>query len=108
MSQQVVQASVPVETVSTTDASATTTLPVQDKNTCIEKLDTIISDLSNCVINTPTDVEKKNITDKLDTLDKVLQEKKTSLGTKKMFGWFGGKKSKKSKKSKSKTKKQRR
>jgi hypothetical protein len=57
----------------------------------------------------PDENAKKEILGKLDTLDKVLQEKKSSLGTKRGFlGLFGGKKSKKSKKSKSKTKKQRR
>jgi hypothetical protein len=73
-------------------------------------------DVSGCIIelnkiDATTIVDenaKKEILGKLEPLNKVLQEKMTSLGPKKGWFGFGGKKSKKSKKSKSKTKKQRR
>ena len=89
-------------------ASTTTSSPVQE--TC-GKLDTMISDLSNCVINTSvTDLEKTTITEKLSKLKTISQSKIDSLEPKStgLFGFLkAGKKSKKSKKSKSKTKKRR-
>jgi hypothetical protein len=56
----------------------------------------------------PDETAKQTILKQLEPLNKTLQEKMTSLGPKKMFGFFGGKKSKKSRKSKSKTRKTRR
>ena len=94
----------------TATSESTIQSPPNNDLPCIKKLETMITDLSNCDINTPvTDDEKTEITNKLTELKTMSQLKIDSLAPKKgFFGLFGGKKSKKSKKSKSKTKKQRR